>query len=476
MSSYELPSELISLIIDHLHDDKPTLKTCALVGREWVAPSRFHLLRSIHLYQDGVDEFLSLCDSPVSTIQRANIYSFRISTNRCVDGTPEDQRLWHSPALDELLTWRSSDEQRTLATVLSQLRILTLDWIGWWTLSRSAKENFAKFEFLRELKTWNVEFESLVQFSALLGSFPKLEVLTINGGGFWRQEGISDFEGPSVAIALPPRLHTISLESLNDHSVAVIEALLPCPSLRIFHFRVINFSDFGVACGAAIGKLLASTGTSLEVFSAQVQAAGPLNDGIDMDARFQLIDFTKNTRLQRIRLDIEEDEHVLPFLQRLTNTTIHFKPFTPALQSLEIKYLARLSIDWETLDVLLQHPYFSALSEIKYTVVASFGKTDVVGQPGDWFEKANEGSDAHRTMLKNIEEFGARLPLCRARGILRPEECYYWWDRFPRGDVSSEGRPKWKKLGASIIMRGRTLLLDGLKRVCTAANAHSPPF
>ncbi|KDQ08444.1 hypothetical protein BOTBODRAFT_138870 [Botryobasidium botryosum FD-172 SS1] len=439
MSSYELPSELISMIIDHLHDDKPTLKTCALVSRDWVAPSRFHLLHSIHLYQNGVDEFLSLCDSPLSTIQYASTHSFQVSTNLCVFGMPEDQQYYHSPALDRLLTWRSSDGQRALAAVLSRLRILALDWIGWWTLSQSAKENLAEFEFLRELRTWNVEFESWVQFSALLGSFPKLEVLTMSGGHFRRREGTSNAEDPGVAIALPPRLHTISMEDLDDRSIAVIDALLPCHSLRIFHFHVIQFSDFGFACGAAIGKLLASAGPSLEVFSARVQAAGSLIGGIDMNARFQLIDFTKNTRLQRISLDIEEDEHVLPFLQRLTNTAIDSKSFTPTLQLLEIKHLPTLSIKWEALDVLLQHPYFSALSELKYTVVTFFGKMDVVGQPGYWFEKANEGSDAHKTMLRKVEEFGARLPLCRARGILRPEECYYWWDRFSRDDDSDRG-------------------------------------
>jgi hypothetical protein len=38
-----LPPELIDWVIDSLHDDRATLKTCALVCRSWVPTSRHHL-------------------------------------------------------------------------------------------------------------------------------------------------------------------------------------------------------------------------------------------------------------------------------------------------------------------------------------------------------------------------------------------------------------------------------------------------
>lgn len=282
MSSLELPNELVGLIIDHLHDDKPTLKICALVCRDWIAPSRFHIFHDIHCYQNGVDTFISLCDSPFSTIHRANTCAFRLSTHLFVVGEPEVQQLQNSPALNKLLTWRSSDGQKTLATLLSQLRILALDWVGWWTLSHFAKETLAQFESLRELKTWNVVFETQDQFLALLGAFPKLEVLSMGGNYFRHREATANPGDPSLNIALPPRLHTISMKSLDDRSAPVVDALVPCHSLRVFHFHVVKFSDSGFACWDAIGKLLASAGPSLEVFSARVQAARFFNNGIDL--------------------------------------------------------------------------------------------------------------------------------------------------------------------------------------------------
>jgi hypothetical protein len=55
-------------IIDHLHDDNDTLKTCSLVCRAWLLPSRYHLFgefpsQSSWIAPTKLDDFLGILDS-----------------------------------------------------------------------------------------------------------------------------------------------------------------------------------------------------------------------------------------------------------------------------------------------------------------------------------------------------------------------------------------------------------------------------
>ncbi|KIP01799.1 hypothetical protein PHLGIDRAFT_80071, partial [Phlebiopsis gigantea 11061_1 CR5-6] len=42
-----LPLEIQDMIIDHLHNDKRSLQSCALVCKHWLPASRYHLFHSI---------------------------------------------------------------------------------------------------------------------------------------------------------------------------------------------------------------------------------------------------------------------------------------------------------------------------------------------------------------------------------------------------------------------------------------------
>ncbi|KAF8487967.1 hypothetical protein JB92DRAFT_3148386 [Gautieria morchelliformis] len=44
-----LPGELIDRVIDHLHDDLPSLRACCIACRAWVASARFHIFHDIVL-------------------------------------------------------------------------------------------------------------------------------------------------------------------------------------------------------------------------------------------------------------------------------------------------------------------------------------------------------------------------------------------------------------------------------------------
>ncbi|KAI0085774.1 hypothetical protein BDY19DRAFT_392007 [Irpex rosettiformis] len=48
-SFFDIPQELVDLIIDHFHNDFTTLHICAVVSRAWLYPARAHLFREVLL-------------------------------------------------------------------------------------------------------------------------------------------------------------------------------------------------------------------------------------------------------------------------------------------------------------------------------------------------------------------------------------------------------------------------------------------
>lgn len=65
-----LPPEVIDLIIDNLHDHRPTLRVCSLVSRNWLGGSRHHLFNGHGMYLTGrnLDAFRELLKSPHNTL------------------------------------------------------------------------------------------------------------------------------------------------------------------------------------------------------------------------------------------------------------------------------------------------------------------------------------------------------------------------------------------------------------------------
>lgn len=58
-----IPPELSDRIIDHLHDDTPTLSACSLTCRSWLPTARYHRFASITLYKGRFSSFFELLDS-----------------------------------------------------------------------------------------------------------------------------------------------------------------------------------------------------------------------------------------------------------------------------------------------------------------------------------------------------------------------------------------------------------------------------
>lgn len=71
-----IPSELVQIILDFLHSDRPSLYSSSLVCHDWVPTTRYHLFHRLSLLRyrsrrrprDNVDVFLVLVRSPYCTI------------------------------------------------------------------------------------------------------------------------------------------------------------------------------------------------------------------------------------------------------------------------------------------------------------------------------------------------------------------------------------------------------------------------
>lgn len=83
-SSPRLPAELQFMVVDHLHDDRKTLTTCALVCQAWLSATRHHLFGSINIQGDFVSRFAALVEDTPSL--REHVRDLTVSGPGLVDG------------------------------------------------------------------------------------------------------------------------------------------------------------------------------------------------------------------------------------------------------------------------------------------------------------------------------------------------------------------------------------------------------
>lgn len=77
-----LPNETIDAIIDHLHNDKHSLRACSLTCNGWLPSSRHHLFSEIRLTPSNVHEFRRMLDSSshdiASIVRCLELYEFGV--------------------------------------------------------------------------------------------------------------------------------------------------------------------------------------------------------------------------------------------------------------------------------------------------------------------------------------------------------------------------------------------------------------
>ncbi len=167
-----LPTELCNLIIDHLHDSKPSLLVCSLVCRAWVPECRFHFFHKVRLDRDKADPFFQLFESPHATIASAHTRELDVAQNPITRNRNLDE-LFENLAFQSVLS-------RCPADVFEHVQKLSVTWVGWWTLSDAERLSIGhRFKNVTELVLWMVIFETDEELPALVASFPTLEVISL---------------------------------------------------------------------------------------------------------------------------------------------------------------------------------------------------------------------------------------------------------------------------------------------------------
>jgi hypothetical protein len=158
----EVPTEIIEHIINHLIDDRDSLKACTLVSRQWLPTSRLHFIPSIRVNRENHEELLGLLDTPYSLIacwvRELDIAAYR-----------------HQPYdwLDKSLP--------TLAAHFGQITSVKFRGIIWNRLQPESQGYLhTAFRRSKQLEFWSCRFSSLAEIVENICSFPILEGLRCN--------------------------------------------------------------------------------------------------------------------------------------------------------------------------------------------------------------------------------------------------------------------------------------------------------
>jgi hypothetical protein len=164
--SPRVPPELIEHIIDYLHDSPEDLRSCALVCKAWLAPSRFHLFYKISLRQTNI---LPSCRRLQRAIQRSSHIAL------CVRELSIDDTPFFSPGTSFIGLPEDSVELNTILpqvfrsfTRLCKLQLGPLSWDELMPDVKKSLQDILALPSLVHFDTWCVDFSSVESFLGLL--------------------------------------------------------------------------------------------------------------------------------------------------------------------------------------------------------------------------------------------------------------------------------------------------------------------
>ncbi|KAI8980101.1 hypothetical protein BD414DRAFT_516553 [Trametes punicea] len=197
-----LPAELDDLILDHLRDDRRTLRACALTCSGWLPRAHYHLFRSIYLDWSNCYSFSRLLASNpalasyVGTLEIEG--AFGIFTMDRLHGATLDAWLRAIPP------WLP---QRLANLKNLELALLTID-------TELVRRFFGQLLGVTHLTLWACALTSLDVFPELCLSLPQLKYLSIAFPQEW--ETSSQWISPTWASRSRPCLEIIELTSICD--------------------------------------------------------------------------------------------------------------------------------------------------------------------------------------------------------------------------------------------------------------------
>ncbi|KAF9554807.1 hypothetical protein CPC08DRAFT_162566 [Agrocybe pediades] len=199
-----LAPELIDTIIDYNHADTQTLASCALVAKEWVPSTRYHLFSNVEISHENAREFIDLLESPQCTFAAA-------VKGLAINFVPGAQR-WFS----ELSRCLFDNGQVHITSIRVQGTTNTN------TVIRQEVFNALQtyFNDIRTLEFGPVIIDSFAQFSTFLCSFPALETLSCSS--IFKvndQSPDTQFRAPLRRVHLESPSMIVVLEFLLKHGV-----------------------------------------------------------------------------------------------------------------------------------------------------------------------------------------------------------------------------------------------------------------
>ncbi|KAI0326634.1 hypothetical protein GY45DRAFT_1258604 [Cubamyces sp. BRFM 1775] len=198
-----LPPELCDQILDHLEDDKRTLRVCALTARSWLPRAQYHIFRSIYLDWSNCYSFTRLLASNPALADYVNTLeiegAFGIFSMDRLHGATLDAWLRAIPP------WLPA---RLTSLTKLELALLTID-------ADIVQRFFGHLHSVKHLTLWACALTTFDVFAEMFFALPQLTRLTIAFTQEW--EANPHPVSPLGQGEPRPRLEEIELTSSCDN-------------------------------------------------------------------------------------------------------------------------------------------------------------------------------------------------------------------------------------------------------------------
>ncbi|PPR04407.1 hypothetical protein CVT26_004232 [Gymnopilus dilepis] len=355
-----LPQELVDHIIDHLHDDPSTLKSCARVCRAWLPASRFHLFAKVSLKATSPQNGPALPQERCKRLHAVLVQSPEIISSihelEICEGSP----LHHSYSdLQSSTTWVTTE--RTLTALFKMLtHVKRFDFsatsLQFWTLLPPTFQHalytllsLPTLSYVR-LHSWHFpSFSSLVSFLSHCQNLKAFALSSTNIGN--DGDGGTDLTSQPEEKEDKPRtpLEVLTLDFVNfaylEYWLLGRAAMVDIRYLR--ELRVSHFHD-----AETIEKLLLAVGGTLEHFH--------LKPGIWNVRPFNL---SVNCGLRSIRLTLDDPSTAMEWAITLLST---ISTSNAVLERVGLEFYAdpKKITGWSDLDSLFMQPELVSLKQV----------------------------------------------------------------------------------------------------------------
>ncbi|KAF8489866.1 hypothetical protein JB92DRAFT_1357219 [Gautieria morchelliformis] len=283
-----LPGELIDQVIDHLHDDSPSLRACCITCRAWVPSARFHIFRNIVLSAKHADA--------LAVILETSPHIFPLVRSLTISGTSE-QLHKESDYLDAVIP--------TIAPKLTKLKTLRFYYV---TLAQQHPNVLSalihNFSTIQELCIEGGGFNRPRDFATLIVAYPCLECLDVSR--IWWRSATPERHCENVFQEYPDLLSRLRCITLNNLPLGVINWMSSYHHVLPVHTVTVNQSSrIFIHEIQQMARLFQLIGSSLEhltfciyQYNLEPLEVSPPIDAILEKTNMDLLSF--NTRLRTL--------------------------------------------------------------------------------------------------------------------------------------------------------------------------------